>query len=163
MFVNRNPAGCKDQLQMKHDGTEMNWNELKPVLEPEKSWCCTCRKMILNWATCVMPSNPGCIRLRDRWSESQTYGNMETSPTIPQLHWRDRIWDAIPQLGPVTNTWFRNSNFTVSLEAEGKGTKASEGKCGNVKRGVVVTGLFLWSIYSKTCSDILHKAVSYRY
>ena len=49
------------------------------------------------------------------------------------------------------------------LEAEGKGTKASEGKCGNVKRGVVVTGLFLWSIYSKTCSDILHKAVSYRY
>ena len=51
----------------------------------------------------------------------------------------------------------------ISLEAEGKGTKASEGKCGNVKRGVVVTGLFLWSIYSKTCSDILHKAVSYRY
>ena len=49
------------------------------------------------------------------------------------------------------------------LEAEGKGAKASEGKCGNVKRGVVVTGLFLWSIYSKTCSDILHKAVSYRY
>ena len=51
----------------------------------------------------------------------------------------------------------------TELEAEGKGTKASEGKCGNVKRGVVVTGLFLWSIYSKTCSDILHKAVSYRY
>ena len=30
------------------------------------------------------------------------------------------------------------------LEAEGKGTKASEGKCGNVKRGVVVTFFFLW-------------------
>ena len=55
------------------------------------------------------------------------------------------------------------NNVFIILEAEGKGTKASEGKCGNVKRGVVVTGLFLWSIYSKTCSDILHKAVSYRY
>ena len=32
----------------------------------------------------------------------------------------------------------------IWLEAEGKGTKASEGKCGNVKRGVVVTRLFLW-------------------
>ena len=31
------------------------------------------------------------------------------------------------------------------LEAEGKGTKASEGKCGNVKRGVVVTRLFHWA------------------
>ena len=55
------------------------------------------------------------------------------------------------------------NNMIYELEAEGKGTKASEGKCGNVKRGVVVTGLFLWSIHSKTCSDILHKAVSYRY
>ena len=57
---------------------------------------------------------------------------------------------------------YRQASSSI-LEAEGKGTKASEGKCGNVKRGVVVTGLFLWSIYSKTCSDILHKAVSYRY
>ena len=30
------------------------------------------------------------------------------------------------------------------LEAKGKGTKAGEGKCGNVKRGLAVTRLFLW-------------------
>ena len=67
--------------------------------------------------------------------------------------------------GPRANVCLMFQHFPAKiLEAEGKGTKASEGKCGNVKRGVVVTGLFLWSIYiAKPVQTFLHKAVSYRY
>ena len=41
-----------------------------------------------------------------------------------------------PTVSASTSYFFGESPWG-SLEAEGKGTKASEGKCGHVKRGVV--------------------------
>ena len=37
---------------------------------------------------------------------------------------------------PQNDAPFGEKKEILKLEAEGKGTKASEGKCGNVKRGV---------------------------
>ena len=106
-------------------------------------WDYTGKKDPIGW-----PSST-CLAIWCFFSRYHSQGSSILSkfPYLSSFNWQSCGSSCRDQTHPKNIPRFEwHDKLAKKLEAEGKGTKASEGKCGNVKRGVVVTGLFLWSI-----------------